>query len=197
MVTVDGVDAGTVSLASYTSHEARLSALLEEFRALVSREEPAPTQTEVARSYELFTQLGQLDTAGDARVAALRTRFLERVYQRKQVEETEHFKRNMKALAEAKSLLPLLAAGSVPPFVSAAVTGGAASAEATVWARTEVAVAIRRVPALCAGGPFTWSRAGGPELGPSPRLALSYLRFAYGDPFQSQIRGLCERGGGF
>jgi hypothetical protein len=192
-VVVGGMDAGTISLEGYTSHEARVTGLLDNFRALLAKDEPSLTKEDIARSYELYEQLGQLDTGGDARIAGLRVRFLELLYQRKQHEATENMRRNIGALNEAKNLLPGLAAGMVPPFVMSAVQGGLTSPEALWWARGEVALALRHYPGLCAPQPFAWSRLKGGDYAPTTRLAFSYLRFAYDDPFQNEVRGLCGR----
>ncbi len=192
-VVVNGVDAGTVSLAAYTSHEARVTRLLDELRAILSKDDAAITKEDIAHSYELYGQLGQLDTGGDARIEGLRVRFLEVVYQRKQKEATEHLKRNIAALNEAKNLLPAITAGAIPPYVAAAIQGGLANPDALLWARGEAALALHRYPALCGPAPFTWSRVGVTDYAASTRIAFSYLRFAYDDPFQTELRGLCGR----
>jgi hypothetical protein len=193
-VVVGGVDAGKVSLASYTSHEARTNALLDEFRAILAKDEAALTKEDIVHSYELYEQLGQLDTGGDARISGLRMRFLELLYQRKQHEATENMKHNLKALADAKGLLPTVGAGMVPPYMLSAVQGGLVNPEALWWSRGEVALALRHYPALC-GSPFTWGQITPGSFPPATRLAFSYLRFAYDDPFQSEVRGLCSRQG--
>jgi hypothetical protein len=191
-VVVNGVDAGKVSLSSYTSHEARMNALLEELSAILAKDEAALTKDDITHSYELYDQLGQLDTGGDARVSGVRTRFLELLYQRKQSQATENMKHNLKALGEAKGLLGSLSAGMVPPYMLTAVQGGLTSPEALWWARGEVALTLRHYPALC-GAPFTWSQITPGAFPVSTRLAFSYLRFAYDDPFQAEVRGLCSR----
>ena len=191
-VVVSGVDAGTVSLANLNSHEARLDALLAELRAILGKDDAAITKDDIAHSYELYDQLGQLDTGGDARVSALRSRFVEVVYQRKQREQTENLKRNLKALEEAKGLLSSLSGGLVPAYVLVAIRDGLATPDALVWARGEAAIAVRHSPALC-GTPFTWGAVTPSAYSPVTRAAFSYLHFAYDDPFQSEIRGLCGR----
>jgi hypothetical protein len=193
VVVVNGVDAGKVSLAGYASHEGRIDTLLDELRTLLGKEESQLTKADIGRSYELYEQLDQLDTGNDARIAGMRKRFLELLYTRKQHEATENMKRNIVALNEAKNILPTLAAGLVPPYVVSAVQGGLTSTDALLWARGEVALALRQYPALCTGGPFGWARLGGGDYAPKARLAFTYLRYAYGDPFQTDIRDLCTR----
>jgi hypothetical protein len=193
IVVVNGVDAGKLALAGYASHETRLNALLDEQRGLLGKEEGTLTATEIGRSYELYEQLDQLDTGNDARIAGLRKRFLELVYMRKQREATENLKRNVAALKDAKNLLPAITTGLVPPYVVSAVQGGLTTTDALLWARGEAALAVRQYPALCAGGPFTWNRLTGGDYSPKARLAFSYLRYAYDDPFQTEVQGLCSR----
>jgi hypothetical protein len=191
-VVVNGVDAGTISLAGLNSHEARVAALLAELRQILSKEDAAITKEDIAHSYELYDQLSQLDTGGDARVSGLQTRFLELLYQRKQKEATEHLKRNLKALDEAKGIVSSMSAGMLPAYVLSAIQGGLTSPEALFWARGEAALALRHYPALC-GAPFTWGAITPAAYPPVTRAAFSYLRFAYDDPFQAEIRGLCGR----
>ncbi|HVW27621.1 MAG TPA: hypothetical protein VHC69_19785 [Polyangiaceae bacterium] len=192
VVVVNGVDAGKVSLSGYASHETRINQLLDELRTILSKDEDKITKAEIARSYELYEQLDQLDSGNDARIAGLRKRFIEVVYQRKQREATENLKRNVAALNEAKGVLPALAAGSVPPYVVTAIKSGATSTDALLWARGEVALAVRQYPALC-NGTFGWSRLGDGDYAPKARLAFSYLHYAYDDPFQTEVRALCAR----
>lgn len=192
MIVVNGVDAGKVSLAGYASHETRINDLLDELRGILSKDDDKISKAEIARSYELYEQLDQLDSGNDARIAGLRKRFIEVVYQRKQHEATENMKRNIAALNEAKGVLPALVAGAVPPYVVTAVQTGTTSTDALLWARGEVAVALRQYPALCAGT-FGWGRLGGDGYAPKARLAFSYLHYAYDDPFQSEVRALCAR----
>ena len=192
VIVVNGMDAGKVSLSGYASHETRINALLEELRAILSKDEDKITKAEIAHSYELYEQLDQLDSGNDARIAGLRKRFIEVVYQRKQHEATENLKRNIAALNEAKGVLPALAAGAVPPYVVTAVEAGTTSTDALLWARGEVAVAVRQYPALCAGT-FGWGRLAGNDYAPKTRLAFSYLHYAYDDPFQTEVRALCGR----
>jgi hypothetical protein len=193
IVVVNGVDVGKVSLSAYASHESRVTALLDELRGILEKDDGKLTPAEIGRSYELYEQLDQLDTGNDARIAGIRKRFLELVYMRKQREATENLKRNVAALNEAKNLLPGIASGLIPPYVVSAVQGGLTTTDALLWARGEVALALRQYPALCAGGPFSWNRLSGGDYAPRARLAFSYLRFAYDDPFQAEVQGLCTR----
>jgi hypothetical protein len=193
IVVVNGVDAGKLSLAGYASHEGRVNALLDELRGLLEKPVEVLTAAEITRSYELYEQLDQLDTGNDARIAGLRKRFLELVYMRKQRDATENLKRNAAALKDAKLILPTITAGLVPPYVVTAVQGGLTTPDALLWARGEAALAVRQYPALCAGGPFSWNRLSGGDYAPKARLAFSYLRYAYDDPFLSEVQGLCSR----
>src|SRR4029078_3613851 len=106
---------------------------------------------------------------------------------------TENLKRNAAALKDAKLILPTITAGLVPPYVVSAVQGGLTTPDPLLWARGEAALAVRQYPALCAGGPFSWSRLSSGDYAPKSRLAFSYLRYAYDDPFLSEVQGLCAR----
>ena len=193
VIVVNGLDAGTVSLAGLNVHEKRVKDLVDQLGAILAKDDNAVTKDDITRSYELFDQLGQIDTGSDARVSGIRTRFLELLYQRKQRDSTEHLKKNIAALNEAKGIVPLVAAGGVPESVLTAVKGGVATPDAIWWARGEVASALRHYPALCGPTPFSWNRLGGNEYNPETRLAFSYLRYAYSDPFQTEVQRVCER----
>lgn len=191
IVVVNGVDAGAVSLAGLNLHEKRVKDLLDQLGAILAKDEL--TKDDITRSYQLYDQLGQIDTGEDARISGIRTRFLELLYQRKQRDATENLKRNIKALNDAKGIVPLIAAGAVPESVLTAVKGGEATPEAIWWARGEVASALHQYPGLCGEPRFTWSRVTSNDYPPTTRLAFSYLRFAYSDPFQNEVQGLCGR----
>jgi hypothetical protein len=192
VIVVNGLDAGAVSLAGLNLHEKRLNELLGELTAILAKDDNAITKDDITKSYVLYDQLGQLDTGGDARVSGVRTRFLELLYQRKQKDATENLKRNISALNEAKGIVPLVAAGAVPGAVLTSVKGGELAADAIWWARGEVASALHNYPALCGPTPFSWGRVSG-DYAPTTRLAFSYLRYAYSDPFQAEVRALCGR----
>lgn len=192
-IVVNGIDAGAVSLAGLNIHERRVKELLDQLGAILAKEDAAITKDDITRSYELYEQLGQIDSGGDARVAGLRTRFIELLYQRKARDATEHLKRNIAALNEAKGIVPLVAAGTVPESVLTSVKGGELSADAIWWARGEVASTLHHYPALCGPTPFGWNRLSSGDYAPSARLAFSYLRYAYSDPFQSEVQKLCGR----
>lgn len=193
VIVVNGMDAGAVSLAGLNVHEKRVKDLIDQLQAILGKDENAITKDDITKSYELYEQLGQLDTGGDARISGIRTRFLELLYQRKQKDSTENLKRNIKALNEAKGIVPLIAAGAVPESVLTAVKGGDLAPEAIWWARGEVASALHRYPGLCGPSPFGWGRLSGGDYAPSTRLAFSYLHYAYSDPFQSEVQRLCGR----
>jgi hypothetical protein len=192
-VVVNGVDAGAVSLAGLNLHEKRVNDLIDQMNAILAKDENTLTKDDITRSYQLYDQLGQIDTGGDARVSGVRTRFIELLYQRKLRDATEHLKRNIAALNEAKGIVPLVAAGQVPEAVLTSVKGGELSPEAIWWARGEVASALHRYPALCGPAPFGWGRLASGDYAASSRLAFSYLRYAYSDPFQSEVQRLCGR----
>jgi hypothetical protein len=170
-----------------------MEALLAEFRGLVEKEAATLSGPELTRAHELYAQLRQLDSGGDARFQGLSGRFLELVYQRRLGEADERGRRNLKALGDAKGLLAALSAGAVPAYVAAAIQSGAAAPDALLWARGEAALALRGIPALCGSTPFTWSRVASAVTVDTTRLAFTYLRFAHGDPFQGEVAGLCGR----
>jgi hypothetical protein len=192
-IVVNGVDAGAVSLAGLNLHEKRVKDLLDQMNAILSKDEGTLTKEDITRSYELYDQLGQIDTGGDARVSGIRTRFIELLYQRKMRDANEHLKRNISALNEAKGIVPLVAAGQVPESVLTAVKGGELSPEAIWWARGEAASALHRYPALCGPTPFGWGRLAAGDYAAPSRLAFSFLHYAYSDPFLAEVQRLCGR----
>jgi hypothetical protein len=193
VIMVNGIEAGAVSLAGLNLHEKRVNDLIEQMNAILAKDENTLTKDDITRSYQLYDQLGQIDTGGDARVSGIRTRFIELLYQRKMRDATEHMKRNIAALNEAKGIVPLVAAGQVPDAVLTAVKGGELSPEAIWWARGEAASALHRYPALCGPTPFGWGRVASGDYAAASRLAFSYLRGAYSDPFLAEVHRLCGR----
>ena len=193
VVVVNGVDAGAVSLAGLNLHEKRVTDQIDQMNAILAKDENTLTKDDITRSYQLYDQLGQIDTGDDARISGVRTRFIELLYQRKLRDATEHLKKNIAALNEAKGIVPLVAAGQVPQSVLTAVKGGELTADAIWWARGEVASALHHNPALCGPTPFAWGRLASGDYAAPSRLAFSYLRYAYSDPFQADVQRLCGR----
>ncbi len=187
---------GTIELAQLAESEARLEELLAEFRKVLDRPQEELTGAELARAYELYEQLARFDS-GDPRIGALQALFMERLYNRKATEANQRFKNNLQALSAAKDILANNRTTIVlPGYVSSALDGGVMDDRSVDWARGQVAIAIRRYPALCGPNPesgFTWSRL---ELSPPPpesRLAFEMLRFAYDNPYEKEIASLCRR----
>lgn len=187
---------GTVELAQLAETDRRLEELLAEFRKVLDRPQEQLTGAELARAYELYEQLARFDS-GDPRIGALQALFMDRLYNRKATEANQRFKNNLEALNVAKDIL-VANRGTivVPAYVSSAVDGGVMDDRSVDWARGQVAIAIRRYPALCGPNPeagFTWSRL---QLSPPPpesRLAFEMLRFAYDNPYEKEIAQLCRR----
>lgn len=187
---------GSVQLSVLARTEGRLEELLTEFRGLLERSQSELSGTELARSYELYEQLSAFDS-NDPRIRALQALFLERLYQRKADEATERFKKNLQALGAAKEILKSNRTTLVlPSYVSNAIDSGTLDAETVAWARGQVALTLRKQRDLC-GSPaapgFKWSLL---ELSPPPvksRLAFQVLRFAYDDPYESELSALCQR----
>lgn len=187
---------GTVELAQLADTDRRLEELLAEFRKVLDRPQEQLTGAELARAYELYEQLARFESS-DPRIGALQALFMERLYNRKATEASQRFKNNLEALNVAKDIL-IANRGTivVPAYVSSAVNEGTLDDRSVDWARGQVAIAIRRYPALC--GPnaepgFTWSRL---QLSPPPpesRLAFEMLRFAYDNPYEKEIAQLCRR----
>jgi hypothetical protein len=187
---------GDIQLTQLAEADRRLDELLAEFRRVLDRPQMDLAGSELARAYELYEQLARFDST-DPRVAALQALFLERLYQRKAIEANQRFKNNLSALGAAKDILSNIRTTIVlPGYVSQAVDGGVMDDRSADWARGQVAIAIRRNPTLCGPNPdsgFTWSRL---QLSPPPpesRLAFEMLRFAYDDPYEKEIAGLCRR----
>lgn len=187
---------GTIALTQLADTDRRLEELLVEFRKVLDRPQEQLTGAELARAYELYEQLARFDS-NDPRVSALQALFMERLYQRKAKEATERFKSNLEALNAAKDILAANRTTIVlPGYVSQALEAGVMDERSVDWARGQVAIALRRYPALCGPNPesgFTWSRL---QLSPPPpesRLAFEVLRFAYDNPYEKEIAALCRR----
>lgn len=187
---------GTIELAQLAETDRRLDELLAEFRKVLDRPQEQLTGAELARAYELYEQLARFDS-GDPRIGALQALFMERLYNRKATEANQRLKNNLEALNAAKDILSSNRTTIVlPPYVSSAIDGGVMDDRSVDWARGQVAIAIRRYPALCGPNPeagFTWSRL---QLSPPPpesRLAFEMLRFAYDNPYEKEIAQLCRR----
>ena len=187
---------GNIELTQLAESDRRLDELLVEFRKVLDRPQEQLTGAELARAYELYEQLARFDSS-DPRISALQALFMERLYARKAVEANQRFKNNLQALSAAKDILANNRTTIVlPGYVSTAIDGGSMDDRSVDWARGQVAIAIRRYPALCGPNPesgFTWSRL---ELSPPPpesRLAFEMLRFAYDNPYEKEIATLCRR----
>jgi hypothetical protein len=187
---------GTIELTQLAESDRRLDELLAEFRKVLDRPQNELAGSELARAYELYEQLSRFDSS-DPRISGLQALFMERLYQRKAEEANQRFKNNLEALKAAKDILSTNRTTLVlPGYVSQAIDGGAMDPQSVDWARGQVAIAIRRYPTLCGPNPeagFTWSRL---ELSPPPpesRLAFEMLRFAYDNPYEKEIAGLCRR----
>lgn len=189
LLVVEQQEVATISLEELGKYEARVTELLTEFEALMGAS-AEPSSEQIARSYVLYEQLRQLDR-GDARISGLLARFLEKLYGRKQEEETKNLRRNLKALQEAKDVIAAGASG-VPMFAQIATNSGETNAAVLRWAKGEVVIALRTTPGLCQS-PFSWSSYAPQSLAPSARFAFSFLRFAYDDPFADQVNVLCAR----
>ena len=187
----------SVSLKQLASYESRVEELLAEFRPLLDKQQDELSGRDLARSYEIFEQLREIN-AGDARIDALEARFVELAFGRRQREAAATLERNLQALAKAKDLLVAVAkAGeySFPSAVRLMVEREEPDPRALLWALGQLAVSFRNQPELCrspAGGSSWawWEQKGGVS---TTGLALELLRFAYGDGYQNDVLGLCNR----
>jgi hypothetical protein len=180
------LSAGRFSLGELNKHETKLNDLVTQLEVLLARpnlNEPANLQT----AYRLFAELHVLDTSGDARVAAVKARFIELFLARKAIEAAETVKRNLKALSEAKDLLKNSAL-TVPPYMHAALFEDNPTAMALQWALGEAVTQVRTNPQLC-GSKFSWQNVS--VSTPHARFAMTYLRYAMGDGFESDMGRLC------
>lgn len=188
--------AGTVSLAQLNLHEKRVNELIEEMRALLEKDPSEHTPAEIARSYEIYSQLQQIN-AGDARIEGLEMRFLEQFFLRKDLEATERFRRNLKALDEAKNVLAALAAQpqAIPIWVHNGIDEGTLNSRLVNWARGQAILGLRGTPSLC-GNRFKWPNASS-GLPASQQLGFHYLRYAYGDSYSTNLSGVCKKVSGW
>jgi len=189
-------EVGTVSLAQLADYERRIEELLAEFRQLLEKGEGKMSDKEITRSYELYEQLDEIN-AGDKRVEALQTRFLELFYGRKEREATASLERNLDALAKAKNVLATIAKASdqyVPNYVSVAVNQSNPTDQALSWARGRLVMGIRQQPELCGppSGAFSWNWFNQRKWPLATELALALLHYAFNDPYQQKIQALCK-----
>lgn len=189
-------EAGIVSLAQLGDYEKRIEELLGEFRQLLEKGEGKMSNDEISRSYELYEQLDEIN-AGDERIEALQTRFLELFYGRKERDATASLERNLDALAKAKNLLTAIAKVSdqqIPNYVSVAVQHSNPTDQALSWARGRLVTGIRREPELCGppSGAFTWSWFNQRKWPLTTELALALLHYAFNDPYQQKVQALCK-----
>lgn len=175
-----------VSLAELAKHEQRVEALLPEFEALVGKERL--NGEELARAYSLYEQLRALDRA-DPRIAGLTGRFLESQYGRLEEEASANIARNLAALKDAQAMLATPLVG-VPMYVQIGARDGAATADILRWARGEVALGLRDNPSYCRTQ-STSTKTSLQQLRPATQFALHYMRFAFDDRLDNQVRTVC------
>ncbi|MBN1612810.1 MAG: hypothetical protein JW940_39675 [Polyangiaceae bacterium] len=187
---VANVPAGRIALASLITHEARVNQLLAEIGLLLDKPEPRTGQ-DIRRSYELYAQLRQL-APKDARFLGMAARFWELFYSRKQREATENLARNLRALDKARELLKATGIAAIPVFAQAAINSGGVDAESLEWAEWQLLGGLRQHPVACQGR-FSWRASLGYGFDPATRIALDYLRFAYGDGYASRAQSMCRR----
>ena len=127
----------------------------------------------------------------------LQALFMDRLYNRKAVEANERFKNNLEALNVAKDILIANRQTIiVPGYVTTAIDGGMLDNRSVDWARGQVAIAIRRYPALCGPSPERASPGRGSSSArrrPNRGWPSRCLRFAYDNPFEKEIAALCLR----
>jgi hypothetical protein len=195
MVMVEDREAGTVPLAAVHEHQRRVNALLDEMRALLATRQAEQSSLQIARAYEIYEQLIELAPL-DARLRGLETRLLEMVYERQAFEASQQLERNVEVLGKAKGLLAAGALPGIPPYARDTVLAGTLAGPALGWANTIGAMSLARYPSLCGGrqARFEWAQldAGG-GFPASTHVALSYLRFAYGDDYAGVLGRLCRR----
>lgn len=187
---------GAVELTQLAASDRQLERLLREFESVIDRPQTRLSGADLARAYELYEQLARW-SGSDPRISALQALFLERLYDRKALEANQRFENNLEALNAAKEILSHSQRTLVlPSAVTSALDAGSMTPEAADWARGQVAIALRRYPALCGPGAnpgFTWSRVNLSPPPPTSRLAFEMLRFAYDNPYEAEISNLCRR----
>ncbi len=186
---------GTIELTQLRRTDQRLDELLSEFRRLLDRPQQQLSGSELARGYELYEQLAAFDSS-DPRIAGLMALFMDRLYQRKASEATETFKNNLEALNAAKDILKNNTALVLPGYVLGALNSGSLDARSVAWARSVVALSLRKNRDLCTVGNATGFRWATLQLSPPPpesRLAFQLLRFAYDNPYETELTALCQR----
>jgi hypothetical protein len=191
-ILVEGQPAGVVSLATFQGHERRVRELLAELDALLATP-PGQSGPEITRVYTAYEQLLEL-APDDARLRGVEQRLVEVVYKRRSLMAAENLKRNVEVLKDAKALLGAGAVPGVPMVAQTAVLGAAITGPALVWANTMAGLGLTRYPSLCGPrGSFEWKRLDAGGFPGATTVAMSYLRYAYGDGYAGVLGKLCRR----
>lgn len=187
---VSNVPAGTIALASLITHEARVHQLLSELALVLDKPEPLASQ-DIRRSYELYAQLREL-APQDPRFQGMAARFWEQFYGRKQREASANLARNLKVLDQARELMKAGGIAAIPLFAQTAINSGGIDPQSLEWAQWQLLGGLRQHPVACQNR-FSWRASVGYGFEPATLIALSYLRFAYGDGYASSAQALCAR----
>lgn len=182
VLTVAGQQVGQLDMAGLADHEQRVSSLIAELSQLVGQHHRELSDAESTQAYMLHQQL--LDIAReDPRVEGLHQRYLEVVTGRRFEFKLDQLKRNLGAWNEARELVATLAS-TVPSYVVVAVRREEPSPAAVAWAQGLMINALRGNRALC--GDVQIGALSGPL-----RLAVTYLRYAYGAQYNAYLGRLC------
>ncbi len=184
------VDAGEISLAQLKKMDARVADLVVQLLAILEKGETGASKEEIARSYEIYTQLQDIAPA-DPRVTGVSARFWELTVGRKKEEDRERLSKTLDALSEARETLKVMGDAAIPLYVQAAVSSGSLDSRALEWSSLRLIRALRGAPAVCTAG-FSW--AGVPSYGwpADARLAAQYTRYGYGNAYEATIQGACR-----
>lgn len=179
VLTVAGQQVGRLDMAGLADHENRVNELIAKLTALLGKDHRELSDAESTQAYMLHQQL--LDIAPqDARVAGVHRRFLEVLTGREFEFKLDQLKRNLGAWNEARELVATLAS-SVPSYVVVDVRREEPTQASIAWAQGQWLHALQGNPGLCAALNAPGNLTG--EL----KLAVTYLRYAYGDGYLLQF----------
>jgi hypothetical protein len=187
---VETREAGRLPLGELRAREQRIEELVTELGQLLAKAPEALTPEDITRSYQLYAQLRSI-AWHDSRFQGLAMRFWELWQNRKDIEAAQNLGRNLQALDRSKDLLRTAGAATIPLFAQVGINSGQVSDRMLEWARFQMLEGVQQHPRACQQG-INLNRL--PDyFSVQQQIAGGYLQYAYGDPYQQVLSGMCAR----